>query len=67
MTDHKCFKCEAYLTTDEISLYRKLILRSAKEYLCLDCLAAEMSVKREKLEKLIQYYYESGTCTLFVK
>lgn len=67
MTNHRCFKCEAFLTTDEISLYRKLISRSAQKYLCLDCLATEMSVKKEKLNNLIQYYYESGNCSLFVK
>lgn len=67
MTEHKCYKCNALLTTDEISLYRKLISRSASSYLCLECLSERLAVKREKLEGLIQYYYESGTCCLFVK
>ncbi len=67
MTEHKCMKCGTFLMTDEISLYRKLISRGATEYLCLDCLSASLAVKREKLEGLIQYYYEAGNCSLFIK
>ena len=67
MTEHQCRKCGAFLETDEISMYRKLISRSAVTYLCLDCLAEELSTTREKLTGLIQYFYETGICTLFVK
>lgn len=67
MTDHRCRMCSTFLCSDEISLYRKLIARNAESYLCLDCLAQELSATREKLEDLIRYYYETETCTLFVK
>lgn len=65
--EHQCNKCNTVLTSDEIALYRKLISRSAVTYLCLDCLAAELSTTREKLEELIEYFYRTGICTLFVR
>lgn len=67
MTEHQCRRCRKHLVSDEISLYRKLVLRSADTYLCLDCLAEELSTTREKLEGLIEYYYRTGICSLFVK
>lgn len=65
MTRHNCCRCGAGLTGDEIALHRKLISRQAREYLCLDCLAAGLGVPRVKLEQLIDYYHRSGVCALF--
>lgn len=67
MTNHLCFQCNANLTGDEISLYKKLISRSADQFLCLDCMAAGMHIDRIKLEKLIDYYHSTGICCLFAK
>lgn len=67
MTDHVCMRCGAGLHGDEIALYRKMIFREATEYLCLDCMAAGMATTRERLEALIQWFYRSGVCTLFVR
>ena len=53
--------------SDEIALHRKLFNRAAKEFLCLDCQAAYLNVKREQLEELIERYHASGTCMLFAK
>lgn len=64
---HKCMKCGAELRSDEMALYKKLVFRSATEYLCLDCLAGEMRTKRERLQSLIDYYHHTGTCCLFAK
>ena len=36
------------------------------QFLCLDCLAADIPTTREKLEALIQWFYRTGVCTLFV-
>ncbi len=67
MTRHTCMRCGAGLCGDEIALYKKLVFRGAEEYLCLDCLAADCSTTREKLETLIAYYHRTGICTLFAK
>jgi len=42
----------------------KLIDRGAKEYLCLDCLAAFFSCDRELLLKKAEQFRKQG-CTLF--
>jgi hypothetical protein len=60
-------KCGSALCSDEISLYKKLIYRAATEYLCMDCLAAELRTTRGKLQSLIEYYHRTGICSLFAK
>ena len=66
MANYKtCKKCGAPLFDDDISIYRKLVFRGAEEFFCIDCLAENLGCTREKIEKLIAYYRESGRCTLF--
>lgn len=60
-----CSKCGKPLSKDEIALYKKMICKTATEYLCIGCLADYMQVPREALEKKISEYKEMG-CTLFV-
>lgn len=67
MTRHQCMRCGKYLTGDEIALHQKLVSRAATEYLCLCCLAEQLSTTREKLEGLIAYFHRTGICGLFVK
>ena len=67
MTNHQCTHCAAFLTSNEIALYKKLISRDAENFLCLDCFASELSTTREKLEDLIERLYQMGTCSLFVR
>ena len=65
MTDHLCKKCGTKLMSDEIALHMKLFSRAAKTFMCLDCQAAYLGVKREGLEEVIERYHRSGTCVLF--
>ncbi len=66
MANYKtCKECEAGLLDDDIAIYRKLVHRGAEEFLCIDCLGKQLGSTREKIERLIQYYRESGQCTLF--
>lgn len=67
MTNHTCMRCGARLHSDEIALYRKMVCRGATQYLCLDCLASDIPTTRGKLESLIQWFYRTGVCTLFVR
>ena len=67
MTDHVCRTCGKTLMSDEIALHMKLFSRAAETFMCLDCQAAYLSVRREQLEELIERYHESGTCVLFAK
>ncbi len=67
MTNHACMRCGAILTGDEIALHKKMICRSAEEFFCLDCQAADCGATREKLERLIDYFHRTGICSLFAK
>lgn len=67
MANYKtCMKCGSELHTDDMAIYRKLILRTAEEFWCIDCLAEHFGTNRERIEKLIAYYRETGVCSLFV-
>ncbi|TRZ53442.1 hypothetical protein D4S03_01775 [bacterium] len=59
-----CFKCNVILTSNETALYRKLVLRSAETFLCIDCLAEHFQVDRALLEEKIDYFKRIG-CALF--
>lgn len=61
----ECMKCGGKLLDDDIAIYRKLVFRGADEFLCIDCLGLQLGCTREKIERLIAYYRESGQCTLF--
>lgn len=66
MADYNnCFDCGATLLDDDRAIYKKLVHRGADEFLCIDCLAQQLSCTREEIERLIKYYHESGMCTLF--
>lgn len=61
----ECFKCKKILTNDEIGLYKKLVNRGSKEFLCIDCLGREFDCSEELLRRKIQDFKDTG-CTLFV-
>ena len=61
-----CINCGEELLADDIAIFRKLVNRGAKEFLCMDCLAIKLGTTRESIEQLIEYYRSTGKCTLFV-
>lgn len=65
MNEFVCMKCKKELIADEMALHKKLFGRQATSYWCLDCQAEYLGSTREHLQKLIDYYRESGTCILF--
>lgn len=67
MTNHICMNCGTPLSGDEIALYKKLVFREASQFLCLDCLAANLDTTRDKLEQIIIYFHTTGICSLFAK
>lgn len=58
-------KCKAPLSYDEIGLYKKLINRGSKSFLCIKCLARELNVSEENLRARIELFRKQG-CTLFL-
>lgn len=67
MNGRSCLRCGAGLCSDEKALYKKLVFRAAEEFLCLDCLSAELNTTRSRLQSLIDYYHRTGICCLFAK
>lgn len=64
-SDRFCVTCKAPLVADDVAIYLKLVSRTDRKFLCLDCLGNKLQCGREPLEKLIAYYRQSGNCALF--
>ncbi|OMF97620.1 hypothetical protein BK144_03030 [Paenibacillus sp. FSL R7-0273] len=60
-----CLRCDVPLQSDDVAIYLKLVSRASKDFLCIDCLGAKLNCGREPIEKLINYFRESGNCVLF--
>lgn len=60
-----CKQCGQKLQSDDIAIYKKMVLRTADEFLCIDCLAKYFNVSRKAIEDKILYFRESGSCSLF--
>ena len=61
---YACMQCDRHLTPDEIGLYKKMVNRGAKRFLCIDCLAAYYGTTVAAMEERIAYFRASG-CSLF--
>ena len=64
--NHQCLRCGKSLHGDEIALYRKLVMREASHYLCMECLASDLSTTTKRLKELIDYFRDQQKCCLFV-
>lgn len=60
----KCRKCGSALNPDEVAVYKKLVNRGAKEYLCIPCLSAHFRVDEALIYEKIEHFRAQG-CTLF--
>ena len=58
-------RCKAPLGCDDVAIYRKMVLRCATEFMCIDCLAEYLGVSRQAIEERICFYRETGSCALF--
>ena len=59
-----CFQCGKTLERDEIGLYKKLVNRGARTYLCKPCLAAKFKMTEDDCDTLIAHFKEAG-CSMF--
>ena len=59
-----CEACGKPIDSIDIGAYRKLMDKSAKAYLCRECLAERLGWTREYLDGVILMYRKRG-CTLF--
>ena len=60
----RCKECGAPLHPDEVAIYRRMVNRRAREFLCIRCFAREFGVSEELIREKIRHFKEMG-CTLF--
>ena len=60
-----CVKCGKPLEFNDIGATKKFINRGATEFMCRACLAKELGVSEELIEKKIEQFKRQG-CMLFV-
>ena len=61
----RCIRCGKELTYNDIGAYKKFINRGSTEFMCKSCLAGELQVSEELIDKKIEHFKKQG-CTLFV-
>lgn len=59
-----CIRCGKELSDVDIGAYKKFINRCSTEFMCKSCLAKELKVSEELIDKKIEYFKKQG-CTLF--
>lgn len=60
----QCKVCRSNVEKDAIGLYKKIIDKNSKKYLCLNCLANHLDTSVDELEIKIQEFKDEG-CKLF--
>lgn len=65
-TDECCINCGRVLTGDDIGMTKKLMNRGAKQFYCIECLAAYFEVPEAEVRRKLDEFRQMG-CTLFEK
>ena len=60
-----CIRCGKELNSIDIGAHKKFINRGSTEFMCKSCLAAELKVPEELIDKKIEHFKKQG-CTLFL-
>lgn len=60
----KCIKCSKLLGKDEIGIYKKLVNRGAREFMCMACLSRYFKVDEKLIREKAEFFKKQG-CALF--
>ena len=60
-----CIRCGKELNSIDIGAHKKFINRGSTEFMCKICLADELKVPEELIDKKIEHFKKQG-CTLFL-
>ena len=60
-----CIRCGKELNNIDIGAYKKFINRGSTEFMCKSCLANELNVPEEHIDKKIEHFKKQG-CLLFL-
>ena len=61
----RCIRCGKELNPIDIGAYKKFIIRGSTEFMCKSCLADDLNVSEELIDKKIEYF-KKQVCTLFL-
>ena len=61
----RCIRCGKELNSIDIGAHKKFINRGSTEFMCKGCLANELNVTEELIDKKIEHFKKQG-CTLFL-
>ena len=61
----RCIRCGKELNSIDIGAHKKFINRGSTEFMCKSCLADDLKVPEELIDKKIEYFKKQG-CTLFL-
>jgi len=61
----QCEHCKKDLSTNEVGISLRLMGRNGKKFLCRECLAQELKVDTEVIDRKIEQFRQQG-CPLFV-
>ena len=61
----RCIRCGKELNSIDIGAHKKFINRGSTECMCKSCLAYELNVAEELIDKKIEHFKKQG-CTLFL-
>ena len=61
----RCMRCGKELNSIDIGAHKKFINRGSTEFMCKSCLAYELNVSEELIDKKIEHFKKQG-CTLFL-
>ena len=60
-----CFRCGKELNSIDIGAHKKFINRGSTEFMCKGCLAKDLKVSEELIDRKIDFFKNQG-CTLFL-
>ena len=60
-----CIRCGKELNSIDIGAHKKFINRGSTEFMCKSCLADELKVPEELIDKKIEHFKKQG-CTLIL-
>lgn len=60
-----CFRCGKELNSIDIGAHKKFINRGSTEFMCKGCLAKDLKVSEELIDRKIEFFKNQG-CTLFL-
>ena len=60
-----CIRCGKELNSIDLGAHKNFINRGSTEFMCKSCLAYDLNISEELIDKKIEHFKKEG-CTLFL-